>query len=44
MFFVEAQVELLQVAYSGADVGHFVDGDGFAKYGAACQDEHEREE
>jgi hypothetical protein len=27
MFFVKAQVELLQVADAGADVGHFVDGD-----------------
>ena len=44
MFFVKAQVELLQVADAGADVGHFVDGDGFAKDGAACQDEHQRKQ
>jgi hypothetical protein len=44
MFFVKAEVELLQVADAGANVGHLVDGDGFAKDSAACQNEHQRKQ
>ena len=44
MLFVEAHVELLQVAYAGANVRHLVDGDRLAEGGATGQQEHHDEQ
>jgi len=38
------QVRLLDVAQAGADVRHFVDGDGFVQRGAAGQQKHHQQQ
>jgi hypothetical protein len=43
VLFVEAQVEPLQVAQAGADVGDLIDSNGLAEGGAPGQHEHERQ-
>jgi len=44
MLLIQSHVELLQVAYAGANVGNLIDGDGFAEGSASSQQKHQSEQ
>ena len=44
MLGIEPQIELLQITHAGADVSHFVNGDGLAQSRATSKERHEQEQ